>query len=88
MDGHCPRRYGRLVLIKRWRVRFTGGGRQWPSEPRPLLAQLGCVDGFVSGIDLATWIEHEIALDDPLRHLLVNPRAVESSAVDPSAARP
>ncbi|WP_240687369.1 GNAT family N-acetyltransferase [Amycolatopsis suaedae] len=37
---------------------------------------------FVAGIDLATWIEHEIALDDPLRHLLVNPRAVESSAVD------
>ncbi|WP_144024074.1 tyrosine-type recombinase/integrase [Amycolatopsis keratiniphila] len=41
------------MLIKRWRVQFTERGRQWPSEPRPLLAELGHVDGWLAAEDIA-----------------------------------
>lgn len=37
---------------------------------------------FLAGIDLVRWIDCEVAVDDPLPHLLVDPRAVVSAPVD------
>ncbi len=37
---------------------------------------------FLAGIDLVTWIEYEGAVDDPLPHLLVEPRAARSCVLD------
>ncbi|WP_216215000.1 GNAT family N-acetyltransferase [Amycolatopsis aidingensis] len=37
---------------------------------------------FLAGIDLVRWIEYEGALDDPLPHLLTDPRAARSWPVD------
>ncbi len=37
---------------------------------------------FLAGIDLVPWIEYEGAVDEPLPHLLVDPRAVRSTPVD------
>ncbi|BCL26995.1 sterol carrier protein domain-containing protein [Streptomyces aurantiacus] len=37
---------------------------------------------FLAGIDLVPWIEYEAAVDEPLPHLLTEPRAVRSTVVD------
>ncbi|GAA2389967.1 GNAT family N-acetyltransferase [Streptomyces glaucosporus] len=37
---------------------------------------------FLAGIDLVTWIDYEGAVDEPLPHLLVEPRAVRAAPVD------
>ncbi|TDD20276.1 GNAT family N-acetyltransferase [Nonomuraea diastatica] len=37
---------------------------------------------FLAGIDLVPWIEYEGAVDEPLPHLLTDPRAVRSTEVD------
>ncbi|GAA2424415.1 GNAT family N-acetyltransferase [Streptomyces glaucus] len=37
---------------------------------------------FLAGIDLVTWIDYEGAADEPLPHLLTEPRAVRSAPVD------
>ncbi|WP_438483560.1 GNAT family N-acetyltransferase [Streptomyces sp. S186] len=37
---------------------------------------------FLAGIDLVTWIDYEGAVDEPLLHLLAEPRAVHASQVD------
>ncbi|KOG41977.1 GNAT family N-acetyltransferase [Streptomyces decoyicus] len=37
---------------------------------------------FLAGIDLVPWIEYEAAVDEPLPHLLTDPRAVRSTQVD------
>ncbi|KRV49858.1 GCN5 family acetyltransferase [Wenjunlia vitaminophila] len=37
---------------------------------------------FLAGIDLMPWIEYEGAVDEPLPHLLADPRAVRSTEVD------
>ncbi|MFI8849343.1 GNAT family N-acetyltransferase [Streptomyces sp. NPDC053499] len=37
---------------------------------------------FLAGIDLVTWIDYEGAVDEPLPHLLVDPRAVQARPVD------
>ncbi|MEU6331825.1 GNAT family N-acetyltransferase [Streptomyces sp. NPDC047049] len=37
---------------------------------------------FLAGIDLVPWIEYEAAADEPLPHLLAEPRAVRSTVVD------
>ncbi|MEV6595208.1 GNAT family N-acetyltransferase [Streptomyces acidicola] len=37
---------------------------------------------FLAGIDLTTWIEYEGAVDEPLPHLLAEPRAIHSTLVD------
>ncbi len=37
---------------------------------------------FLAGIDLVRWIDCEAAADEPLAHLLTEPRAVRSSEVD------
>ncbi|MFC9233785.1 sterol carrier protein domain-containing protein [Streptomyces decoyicus] len=37
---------------------------------------------FLAGIDLVPWIEYEGAVDEPLPHLLTDPRAVRSTQVD------
>ena len=37
---------------------------------------------FLAGLDLVTWIDHEAAPDEPLPHLLAEPRAVTSTLVD------
>ncbi|MBB4928123.1 GNAT family N-acetyltransferase [Kitasatospora kifunensis] len=37
---------------------------------------------FIAGIDLVTWIDFEGAVDEPLPHMLVDPRAVRSAPVD------
>lgn len=37
---------------------------------------------FLAGIDLVKWIECEAATDEPLPHLLTEPRAVRSTVVD------
>lgn len=37
---------------------------------------------FLAGIDLVSWIEYEGAVDEPLPHLLTDPRAVRSAPVD------
>ncbi|MEJ8654371.1 sterol carrier protein domain-containing protein [Streptomyces sp. MS1.AVA.3] len=37
---------------------------------------------FLAGIDLVPWIEYEGAIDEPLPHLLTDPRAVRSTQVD------
>ncbi|QUH05622.1 GNAT family N-acetyltransferase [Saccharopolyspora erythraea] len=37
---------------------------------------------FLAGIDLVRWIEYEGAVDEPLPHMLTDPRSVRSSAVD------
>ncbi|KIZ16547.1 GNAT family N-acetyltransferase [Streptomyces natalensis] len=43
---------------------------------------------FLAGIDLATWIEYEGAVDEPLPHLLADPRALHSTVVDRLWVRP
>lgn len=43
---------------------------------------------FLAGIDLVRWIDAELAVDDPLHHLLVEPRAIGSSPVDRLWVRP
>ncbi|MEU5541900.1 GNAT family N-acetyltransferase [Streptomyces sioyaensis] len=37
---------------------------------------------FLAGIDLVPWIEYEAAVDEPLPHLLTDPRAVRTTEVD------
>ncbi|MEV6567924.1 GNAT family N-acetyltransferase [Streptomyces kronopolitis] len=37
---------------------------------------------FLAGIDLVPWIAYEAAVDEPLPHLLTDPRAVRSAEVD------
>ncbi|MGW7576976.1 GNAT family N-acetyltransferase [Streptomyces sp. NPDC054765] len=37
---------------------------------------------YLAGIDLVPWIEYEAAVDEPLPHLLTDPRAVRSAQVD------
>jgi predicted acetyltransferase len=37
---------------------------------------------FLAGIDLVTWIDYEGAVDEPLPHMLADPRAVRSAPVD------
>ena len=37
---------------------------------------------FLAGIDLVSWIEYEGAVDEPLAHLLTDPRAARSTPVD------
>jgi predicted acetyltransferase len=37
---------------------------------------------FLAGIDLVSWIEYEGAVDEPLPHLLTDPRAVRPAPVD------
>ncbi|WP_368396509.1 hypothetical protein [Streptomyces sclerotialus] len=37
---------------------------------------------FLAGIDLAAWIEYEGAADEPLPHLLAEPRTVHSTLTD------
>ncbi|GAA3502735.1 GNAT family N-acetyltransferase [Streptomyces prasinosporus] len=37
---------------------------------------------FLAGIDLVAWIDYEGAADEPLPHLLVEPRAVRATPVD------
>ncbi|MEU3552699.1 GNAT family N-acetyltransferase [Streptomyces fragilis] len=37
---------------------------------------------FLAGVDLVTWIDYEGAVDEPLPHLLAEPRAVRSTPVD------
>ncbi|MFG2135058.1 GNAT family N-acetyltransferase [Streptomyces sp. NPDC048751] len=37
---------------------------------------------FLAGIDLVTWIDYEGAVDEPLPHLLAEPRAVRAAPVD------
>ncbi|MEU9125554.1 GNAT family N-acetyltransferase [Streptomyces sp. NPDC048506] len=37
---------------------------------------------FLAGIDLVPWIEYEAAVDEPLPHLLTEPRAIRSTMVD------
>ncbi|MBO8185192.1 GNAT family N-acetyltransferase [Streptomyces spirodelae] len=37
---------------------------------------------FLAGIDLVAWIDYEGAVDEPLPHLLVEPRAVQARPVD------
>ncbi|MGW7486655.1 GNAT family N-acetyltransferase [Streptomyces sp. NPDC054786] len=37
---------------------------------------------FLAGIDLVPWIEYEAAVDEPLPHLLTDPRAARSTPVD------
>ncbi|MEU6488087.1 GNAT family N-acetyltransferase [Streptomyces sp. NPDC046887] len=37
---------------------------------------------FLAGIDLVTWLDYEGAVDEPLPHLLVEPRAVQAAPVD------
>ncbi|WP_399897654.1 sterol carrier protein domain-containing protein [Streptomyces sp. BBFR51] len=37
---------------------------------------------FLAGIDLVPWIEYEAAADEPLPHLLTDPRALHSTVVD------
>lgn len=36
------------MVIKRWRIQFTARGREWPSNPRPLLAELGQIDSWLA----------------------------------------
>ncbi|MFF2813478.1 GNAT family N-acetyltransferase [Streptomyces sp. NPDC058000] len=43
---------------------------------------------FLAGIDLVTWIDYEGAVDEPLPHLLADPRAVRTSPVDRLWVRP
>lgn len=43
---------------------------------------------FLAGIDLMTWIDYEGALDEPLPHLLADPRAVRAAPVDRLWLRP
>ncbi|CAL9562692.1 N-acetyltransferase Eis [Streptomyces sp. enrichment culture] len=43
---------------------------------------------FLAGIDLMTWIDYEGAVDEPLPHLLVEPRAVQAAPVDRLWLRP
>ncbi|MGP3975781.1 GNAT family N-acetyltransferase [Streptomyces sp. 8N114] len=43
---------------------------------------------FLAGIDLATWIDYEGAVDEPLPHLLTDPRAVRAAPVDRLWVRP
>ncbi|MFI9052093.1 GNAT family N-acetyltransferase [Streptomyces sp. NPDC053427] len=43
---------------------------------------------FLAGIDLVTWIDYEGAVDEPLPHLLADPRAVRSAPVDRLWLRP
>ncbi|WP_307808136.1 GNAT family N-acetyltransferase [Streptomyces oryzae] len=43
---------------------------------------------FLAGIDLVTWIDYEGAVDEPLPHLLTDPRAVRSAPVDRLWVRP
>ncbi|WP_369204215.1 GNAT family N-acetyltransferase [Streptomyces sp. PU-14G] len=37
---------------------------------------------FLAGLDLSTWLEYEGAADEPLPHLLTDPRAVQATPVD------
>ncbi len=37
---------------------------------------------FLAGIDLMPWIEYEAAVDEPLPHLLTDPRALHSTVID------
>nr|WSY56747.1 sterol carrier protein domain-containing protein [Streptomyces sp. NBC_00886] len=37
---------------------------------------------FLAGIDLVSWIDYEGAVDQPLAHLLTDPRAMRSAPVD------
>lgn len=43
---------------------------------------------FVAGIDLVTWIDYEGSVDEPLPHLLADPRAVRGTPVDRLWVRP
>ncbi|MGP3987332.1 GNAT family N-acetyltransferase [Streptomyces sp. 3N207] len=43
---------------------------------------------FLAGIDLVTWIDYEGAVDEPLPHLLTDPRAVKAAPVDRLWVRP
>ncbi|MEU0845997.1 GNAT family N-acetyltransferase [Streptomyces sp. NPDC005962] len=43
---------------------------------------------YLAGIDLSTWIDYEGAVDEPLPHLLADPRAVRAAPVDRLWLRP